>query len=40
LSDEEGEFEYYIAHDSIGVPHILRKLRGEPPMLGCANCSD
>jgi len=40
MSDDEDEWEYYIVHDSIGVSHIYRKKRGEPPLARCANCSD
>jgi hypothetical protein len=32
---EDEEFDYYIVHDSVGVSHILRKRKEEPPMVRC-----
>ena len=37
---EEDEWEYYFIHDSIGVSHIMRKLKGELPLVRCTNCED
>lgn len=30
---EDDEFEFYIIHDSVGVSHVMRKRKGEPPMF-------
>ena len=35
---EDDEWDYYIVHDSIGVSHILKKRKGELPMIRCTNC--
>jgi hypothetical protein len=40
MNDEEGEWEYYIVHDSIGVSHIHRKRRDEPQTFHCVYCSE
>ncbi len=37
---DDCEFDYYIVHDSIGVSHILRQKKGEPPTFSCRNCSE
>ena len=34
------EYDYYIVHDSIGVSHVLKQKKGEPPSFGCRNCVD
>lgn len=37
---EDDVWDYYIVHDSIGVSHVLKKRKGELPMIHCTNCSD
>ncbi|HEV2138573.1 MAG TPA: hypothetical protein VGR53_06995 [Nitrososphaerales archaeon] len=38
--EEDDGFEYYIVHDSIGVSHVMRKRKGELPLVRCTNCDD
>ena len=40
MSEQEDEWEYYFIHDSIGVSHVMRKRKGELPMVKCTNCDD
>ena len=40
MSDQEDEWEYYFIRDNIGVSHVMRKRKGELPMVKCANCDD
>ncbi len=37
---EEEEYEYYIAHDTIGASHVIRVPKGRPPQVRCAGCDD
>ena len=39
-SDEEGEYEYYIVHDSIGVSHVMRTRKGAHPAVRCVGFDD
>jgi len=37
---KEDEYDYYIAHDSIGVSHVVRVKKGKPPNIRCVGCDD
>ncbi len=37
---EDDDWDYYIVHDSLGVSHVYRKKKGEPPTFSCRNCAD
>jgi hypothetical protein len=40
-SVEDGEYETWITHDSIGVSHVIRIRKGAPPrQVRCAGCDD
>ena len=39
-SEKEDEYDYYIAHDSIGVSHVVRVKKGKPPNIRCVGCDD
>jgi len=40
LTEQEDEWEYYIVHDGIGVSHVMRKRKGELPLVKCTNCDE
>ena len=37
---EDGEWDYYIVLDSIGVSHVLRTKKGTHPAVRCAGCDE
>lgn len=37
---EDEQWDYYIVHDNIGVSHVLKKRKGELPLIRRTNCED
>lgn len=41
VEQDADKYEVYIAHDSIGVSHVIRVLKNRlPQQMKCAGCDD